>query len=174
MNKLKIKPELLELLMSRGFDVFTCPTLTEAYFALPTCASPSKHAARKVVARAINRLKSEGLVESCSGGKRAQQYQLTESFFRVTENLMPKSDQPLPTAPSERELIASLKTRLHDYKVELMEAIGEIEEYEAMSECTPEKLPQIQILYSRARDHFSKTQGRVKAIQAMLSQLQPS
>ena len=175
MIKTKIKPDLLALLTSGKFDAFTCPALTQAYVSLPTCTSPNKRAASQIVGRAVKSLKAEGLIETRPGGysegnAKSPQYLLTEDFYRLFTCAPSTSDQPSSVA-GDSDFIEELNEKLHDYKIELLEAIGEVEEYEVISKAAPEKMPQIQVLYCRARDHFSKTQGRVRAIETMLSQI---
>ncbi|MBN8431572.1 hypothetical protein JF535_11980 [Microbulbifer salipaludis] len=175
MTPSKIKPELLDLLVSGKFDSFTCPALTQAYFASPRCTSPTKRAASQIVARAVKALEGDQLIVGTSSTSgRAKQYQLTEDFYRIfsVARVAPLSTQE-PNAPNE-SFLAILEGKLHEYKIELLEAIGEVEEYEELSKTAPEKRSQIQVLYDRARDQFSRTQGRVKAIEAVLAEVKRS
>jgi len=175
MIKPKIKPELLRLLTSGKFDAFTCPELTQAYFALPTCTSPTERAASQIVGRVMRSLKASGLIEvnrgcASKGNGRSPQYRLSGGFCQLFEYTPITGIQPSSVA-DESDFIEGLSEKLHDYKVELLEAIGEVEEYEVISQASPDKMPQIHELYRRARDHFSKTQGRVRAIETMLLQV---
>ncbi|WP_043316136.1 hypothetical protein [Microbulbifer sp. HZ11] len=175
MTPSKIRPELLDLLVSGKFDTFTCPALTQAYFALPGCTSPTKRAASQIVARAVKTLKVDNLVVNTSAASaRSKQYQLTADFYRIFSvtrgNTVPASE----SNTTNENFHSILEGKLLEYKVELLEAMGEVEEYEELSKTAPEKRKQIQTLYDRARDQFSRTQGRVKAIEAVLAEVKRS
>lgn len=170
-----IKPELLDLLVSGKFDSFTCPALTQAYFASPRCTSPTKRAASQIVARAVKALEANRLiVDTSSTSGRSKQYQLTEDFYRSFSVTRGKTVSASESNAANENFVSILEGKLHEYKVELLEAIGEVEEYEELSKTAPEKRKQIQALYDRARDQFSRTQGRVKAIEAVLAEVKRS
>nr|WP_138976358.1 hypothetical protein [Microbulbifer agarilyticus] len=116
----------------------------------------------------------ELVVGTSSTSARTKQYQLTADFHRVfSETDSSTVSTRESNAPSDN-FLSILEGKLHEYKVELLEAIGEVEEYEELSKTAPEKMNQIQALYDRARDHFSRTQGRVKAIEAVLTEVKRS
>ncbi len=120
MTPSKIRPELLDLLVSGKFDTFTCPALTQAYFALPGCTSPTKRAASQIVARAVKALETDKLVVSTSlTTARSKQYQLTADFYRVFSGAHSSTvTTPKPIEPNEN-FLSILERKLHEYKVEL-------------------------------------------------------
>lgn len=170
MNTPKINPELLNLLKSGEFDVFTRPALTSAYFDQPSCKNSSKKGAGKLVARHVNALVSECLVARTSTeNTRPISYRLTDKFREIYGYPKPHK---VPNEHANINFAVELRDKLRSYKVEMLVVIGEIDEYEELSLYAPEKLPEIQDLYRLARDRFSKTQGRIKALENMLSKLE--
>ena len=63
----------------------------------------------------------------------------------------------------------SLTERLSNQKLNLLTAIGEVEEYEAIYQELPEMRMQIQELYNESRDRCSKLLGTVKAIEKLIT-----
>lgn len=164
MKAIRIKPEILKLLTLDDFQTFTCPVLTEAYYQLPACTSPNKRAAGQLINRSIKLLEAQGFIQKVPHDTaKSPRYHLTALF--QTHSTSPAIDKR-----NNGQFIDDLSKKLSDYKVELLSAIGEVEEYEALSQAMPEKVSQIQALYNSARDHYSKTLGRVKAIESLITQ----
>ncbi len=62
-----------------------------------------------------------------------------------------------------------LKEELSSHKLELLTTIAETEEYETLCQKLPSKQLEIQELYNDARNRYSKTLGKVKAIESLIS-----
>jgi len=172
MKHLKVKTEILHLLNQNGFKVFTCPALTDAYYKLPSCSSPNKRAAGQLVNRAIKLLEKQGAAKKdpCDTRK-SPEYHLTTLFYKQAKEGSYKIDSTETTTQGD-PFVANLTKKLNTYKIELLTSIGEVEEYEDISQAAPERTDKIQILYNRARDNYSKTLGRVKAIESLIAQNQ--
>ncbi|EIK45845.1 hypothetical protein O59_001484 [Cellvibrio sp. BR] len=63
----------------------------------------------------------------------------------------------------------SLQERLNRHKLEMLSAMGETEEYDAICSEIPELQDDIQPLYNQSRDKCSKLLGRVKALESLLA-----
>jgi len=149
---------------------FTVDDLTKAYLHTPGSLHTSKKAARQFVYRTMQRLLKSGDLQRVVADHRWPHYSLGKS---------PDSSQTRPTAPLnlppvEREIVKddsrrNLQDRLSRHKLEMLTAMGEAEEYEAICEEIPELQDQVQELYNRSRDACSKLLGRVKALESLLA-----
>ncbi|MFT6653313.1 MAG: hypothetical protein ACJAWI_000053, partial [Marinomonas primoryensis] len=61
---------------------------------------------------------------------------------------------------------------LKKHKLELLTTISEAEEYEALSSQLPSRRKDLQELYNDARNRYSKTLGKVKALESLISRCQ--
>jgi hypothetical protein len=179
MRKRKINPELYDLLVSGRWSDFTVAELKTAYMALPHCPHSGDKAAWQFVYRNIVRMEQRGLISRVAGigGEKA----------RYQWNAENTADSDLPEGgmyasmdkrgvPDDATL-SRLKERLHRYKVEMLSVIGETEEYDAICSELPQMRSAVQALYNDARDRCSKTLGRVRALESILTnqfQQQPS
>lgn len=59
--------------------------------------------------------------------------------------------------------------KLHRYKVEMLTARGETEEYDSLCQEMPHMRDAVQTLYNDANDRCSKILGRVKASESVLA-----
>ena len=73
---------------------------------------------------------------------------------------------------SNNHYINDLKEQLKKHKLELLTTISEAEEYEVLSSQLPNRRDDLQELYNDARNRYSKTLGRVKAIESLISKCQ--
>ena len=71
------------------------------------------------------------------------------------------------TTPAPDPLV-ELRGQLSAHKLELMTTIAETEEYEELCKQLPSKQTEIQELYNDARNRYSKTLGKVKAIESLI------
>lgn len=129
----------------------------------------TKKSARQFIYRTILRLIKSGEMAKLDGNKGWPKYKLTEKFqLRLSPSVNPPS-----TPPTYRAQNASshqgLTERLNTHKMELLTAMGEVEEYDAICKDMPNLKDEIQSLYDDSRDRCSKILGRVKALESLLS-----
>lgn len=162
MRKPKISPELVSFLKSGQGHAFTIAELKSAYMAMPTCPYRSDKAAWQFVQRTVARMEGHGLVKRLVvpiGDKVRYQWSQSEEVSVATEN-----------NPPNEATISCLKEKLNRYKVEMLSAIGETEEYDAICAELPHMRSAVQAHYNDARDRCSKILGRVRALESILSQ----
>ena len=171
MKKTRIKPELLTLLTSGKFETFTAPELTRAYLQLPFCQSLEEKTAGQFILRNLRRLEKKNILER-TGEKsgRSVRYQVSQNFSEtnMVEGLPHFTAQCKGEKRSEG-FVENLRKRHRQCKLELLTAIGEVEEYEAIIKELPQQRENIQELYNVARDLCSKTLGRVRALETLIS-----
>jgi hypothetical protein len=93
-------------------------------------------------------------------------YKLTDKFqLRPSPSVNPPPTHRVQNASSHQ----GLTERLNAHKMELLTAMGEVEEYDAICKDMPNLKEDIQSLYDDSRDRCSKILGRVKALESLLS-----
>ena len=97
-------------------------------------------------------------------------YRLRHSFNKNCV-ITGKPHRPAITSVEKQptQLTDNLKEKLKNQKLELLATIGEIEEYELIANESSQPNDHIQNLYNRARDHYSKTRGRIRALESLIS-----
>ncbi len=173
MKPIRIKPELLSLLISIGKDSFSRSDLTKAYRALPSSTSLSSRAVNQYVLRNIARLEKKGMLvqisDSISSGPC---FRLTDKFdpdYYIVST--PHCPSNLIQTDDENYFIEDLRKKLNHYKIELLTVMGEVEEYEVITKQVPQKRTLIQDLYNEARDQCSKLLGKIKAIESIIARV---
>ncbi|WP_409438758.1 response regulator [Psychromonas sp. GE-S-Ul-11] len=179
MKNIKMNVLLTKILEDETFDKFTVINLRDKYLQHSQVSLCSIEA-RKYVYKHILRLVKCGVL-SKSGKKNSHKimYKKTDLFNEVNfisgESSPPKKDsykKPL-LIPSEKILensaIEKLKETLNEYKVDMMSAIGESEEYIRLLDSVPEMKEQLSEKYHLARDKSSKLLGKIKAIQTIIA-----
>ncbi|UUA74939.1 hypothetical protein [Cellvibrio sp. QJXJ] len=179
MKSLKVKTGLLAVLPQLKGRDFTVDDLTEAYRNDHGCLHQSKKAARQFVYRNMLRLIDSGDLTRVVVDGGWPQYRLTPQFFARSKSVIAiSSSSPLvkeeaqaavnveSVKPDPRQ---SLRERLNHHKLEMLTAMGETEEYDAICKEIPELRDQVQVLYNSSRDKCSKLLGKVKALESLLA-----
>ena len=175
MRKIKIKPELLSLLTSGEFKHFRSQDLINAYKKLPSSSKLNQRQVQQFIFRNLDRLVWAGFaIREDKGLSKHDEYRLTgrftpENYDVGTPHCKEVTHQPIAPAESNNDHLLQLKEQLSAHKLELLTTIAETEEYEALCQQLPSKQPEIQELYNDARNRYSKTLGKVKAIEALIS-----
>lgn len=175
MRKIKIKPELLSLLTSSSNKQFNSQSLINAYSELPSSANFNQRQVQQFILRNLYRLESAGLIEKVSGAdEKHGNYRLTAMF--TTENYSVGAPHSKHIAHEEAKQInpqidplLQLKEQLSTHKLELLTTVAETEEYEILCQQLPSKKPEIQELYNDARNRYSQTLGKIKAIESLIA-----
>jgi hypothetical protein len=173
MKSLTVKSGLLSALSALVNCEFTVHDLTEAYLNDPACLHSSKKAARQFVYRNMLRLIDNGELTRVVMESGWPLYRLTPKFQTLGEApvvtatpLMAPPKGGMVTKDNPRQ---SLQERLNRHKLEMLSAMGETEEYDAICSEIPELRNDIQPLYNQSRDKCSKLLGRVKALESLLA-----
>ena len=169
MKDIALKSEILDVLKDIHTTSFTVDELTEAYLQHPSSLHTSKKAARQFVYRNMQRLMKVGHMERVKVNGRWPHYTLTQQFLRLY-----KSTPSTPLVPVEATVqlqidpLASLKERLKMHQGEVLTAMGEMEEYEAICQEMPDLREIAQPRYNESRERCSRLLGRVKALESLL------
>jgi hypothetical protein len=171
MKSLTVKSGLLSALSTLVNSEFTVHDLTQAYLDDPACLHSSKKAARQFVYRNMLRLIDNGELTRVVVDSGWPLYRLTARFKAMGEAPV----VAVPPVASEKAAVAkdtprqSLQERLNRHKLEMLSAMGETEEYDAICSEMPELRDDVQPLYNQSRDKCSKLLGRVKALESLLA-----
>ena len=168
MKSFKTKPDFSNVLKNLSVDQFTVDDLTKAYLNSPDTIHQSKKAARQFVYRNMQRMMDTGDLVRLPVTQGWPQYTLTEQFHSRNSPLKIKNETQSP-AIEKPDSSHHLKERLNQYKLDMLTAMGEAEEYSAICLSLPELKDDVQPLYNESRDRCSKLLGRVKALESLLS-----
>jgi len=171
MSKIKLKPEILSLLSKGNLECFTASELADAYLELPQVEGLSRTAATQFINRTVKRLCEHGfLIPTGKTVRRSAQYQLVGELNSSTVKVGTPHVRRSLTSKHEADSFKNhLISRINNYKFELLTALGEVEEYEALCHENPDKADRIQELYNQARDRYSKNLGRIRALEALVA-----
>lgn len=176
MKSLTVKSGLLSALSTLVNREFTVHDLTDAYLNDPASLHDSKKAARQFVYRNMLRLIDNGDLTRIVVDSGWPQYRLTPQFLiKLPKPTVPKSAAAASEAsPTKAPIVKdsprqSLQERLNRHKLEMLSAMGETEEYDAICSEMPELRDDVQPLYNQSRDKCSKLLGRVKALESLLA-----
>lgn len=169
MKSFKTKPDFSNVLKNLSVDQFTVDDLTKAYLNNPEAIHHSKKAARQFVYRNMQRMMDSGDLVRLSVTHGWPQYTLTEQFYSKNSPLKVKNETQSSLALEKPDSSPQLRERLNQYKLDMLTAMGEAEEYSAICLSLPELKEEVQPLYNESRDRCSKLLGRVKALESLLS-----
>ena len=174
MKSLKVKFGLLDVLTKLVGREFTVDDLTEAYLDDPACPHKSKKSARQFVYRNMLRLIDSDDMSRVVVDQGWPLYKLTSKFLGNHKLAPPavtppkyqqQAEPPVPKADPRQ----NLQERLNRHKLEMLSAMGETEEYDAICAEIPELRDEVQVLYNASRDKCSRLLGRVKALESLLA-----
>ncbi len=178
MKTIAIKSELLAVLRSFTSVQFTVDQLTTAYLDSKACNHSNKKAARQFVYRNMLRMIKADLMsrEIKTGGWPT--YTLNNHFnenpeYRETNRSKnaEKLDPPPKTneSPVTAKALIDLSQRLSQHRSDMLCAVGEAEEYDALCSKHPGLKSQTQDLYNHARERSAILLGKIKALETLIS-----
>jgi hypothetical protein len=168
MKSFKAKLDFSNVLKNLSVDQFTVDELTKAYLNSPEATHHSKKAARQFVYRNMQRMMGSGYMVRLPVTHGWPLYTLTEQFHSRS-SLVKIKNETQSSAIAKLDSSQQLKERLNQYKLDMLTAMGETEEYSAICLSLPELKDDVQPLYNESRDRCSKLLGRVKALESLLS-----
>lgn len=163
-----LKHEVLNAFQELIGSRFTVGQAVSIYMASPFCSHTDVKPARQFVYRNMKRLLVTGELERISSDSGRQRYRLTANFNSRLDPSGPKTTRNEAVVDDSNANI-NLTERLNHQKLELLTAMGETEEYDAIYKEIPEMRVQIQSLYNDSRDRCSKLLGKVKALENLIS-----
>lgn len=173
MKEIALKSELLGVLKSLDKMSFTVDELTQTYLKHPSSLHTSKKAARQFMYRNMQRLMKAGFMERLKVNGRWPHYALTPVFFTLIQS--PSQEAAANQEATSEKLdspkadpLANLKEQLKIHQAEVLTAMGEMEEYEAICQEMPDLREIAQPRYNETRERCSRLLGRVKALECLL------
>ncbi|MFZ6799268.1 hypothetical protein [Undibacterium sp. Di24W] len=169
MKQKKCKSEVFEIFRNLAGDEFTTGQVLDSYMAASFREHTDSKIARQFIHRTILKLVSSGDLIKTSVEGRRHKYRTTNQFNsrRIELNSAPIIPN-INDSTRKVSIKESLTERLHHQKLQLLTALGEAEEYDAIYKEMPEMQKQIQALYNESRDECSKLLGKVKAIENLI------
>ena len=175
MSILRIDPDLLSLLTSDCFQDFTSLELREAFLRTSSPKAQNRKSARQFISRNILRLEKNGCLERVGNIKGSNaRFRAAGKLLQLNGTHSSKQAAINRDDDSKVDVINSLKEKLNYHKLDMLSAIGETEEYEALSKELPQIKGVIQERYNQSRDRCSKILGRVRALESLITYHQNS
>ena len=161
---------LLAVLRQFEGTTFTVAQMTDAYMTAPDSSHESKKAARQFVYRNMLRLIDTGVLERVSSGRHWPVYRMTERFpTSQDKDSLPEEVALVNVQPTDTPSRDKLRERLNVHKVEMLTAMGEAEEYDAICKEWPNMRTEVQERFNQAKDRCSKLLGKIKALEDLLA-----
>lgn len=170
-KEIKMNNFLVQILKNETFDNFTVTQLRDKYIEISTFVSGSNEA-RKYVYKQILRLVGLGvLIKKGKKNSQTTLYKKTDLFDATSFITKGHNDEVINESPSqivnksnESSSLKQLECTLNEYKVDMMSAIGETEEYIKLLDTFPQMKEPLRDSYELARDNSSKLLGQIKAL----------
>lgn len=178
---MRLKPELLSVLTDLESNIFTVAELTRFYLGHPKRLHQRQKLARQFIYRNLIRMEKEGLVEKLPNDAGWPKYRATQKFSALhtskLSNKAPSETRPEVTSKptsfssSQSTQLNALRERLSQHRSDMLCAIGETEEYEALCKDIPGFNDKANNLYADARERSALLLGRIKALETLMSSL---
>jgi hypothetical protein len=166
---------LAEILKKNSFNHFSISQLNSAYIDISGRKCPLE-SRRFVYKQVLRLLKFKVLYKNGEKNSRHATYEKTDLFNKATfinKNLKNTISRPLTISGLNKGIKltnhSDLEDRLQQYKVDMMAAIGESEEYKRLLNSFPEMKNILNKNYYNSRDKSSKLLGKINAINTVLS-----
>lgn len=175
-KEIKMNNFLVEILKNETFDNFTVTQLRDRYLESSKSVSGTNEA-RKYVYKQILRLVGLGvLIKKGKKNSQTTLYKKTDSFEATSfltkehgDEVINESTSRIVKKSNESSSFKQLECTLNEYKVDMMSAIGETEEYIKLLETFPQMKEPLRESYELARDNSSKLLGQIKALKKAIS-----
>ncbi len=176
-TRIQLDTDLHKILITSSFDDFTVLQLRDEYQILTNSKIPNASDARRYVYAQLKRLVQKGLlVKEKRVGQSKYLYKKTNHFYE--SDLYPKEQRayenakkPINKSQCSDDASIFLYSKLKRYKLELLTAIGESDEYESLYSELPSMGDELKARYRQSKDYSSKMLGKVKAIESLIEQL---
>jgi hypothetical protein len=170
MKQKHFKQEVIGTFQKFAGKSFTVGQALDAYMTMPSRIHSELKSARQFIHRNILRLIATGDLVKMSAGGHKHEYRVTDQFnLRLVESKSTSVIVKIEPMTKKSSIDESLTERLNHQKMQLLTAMGEVEEYDAIYKEMPEIRAQIQALYNESRDRCSKLLGKVKAIENLIT-----
>lgn len=176
-ERIQLNSYLYKILMPTSYDDFTVLQLRDEYQIQTNWKTPDPSDARRYVYAQLKKLVEKGLLEKEKrAGQTKHQYKKTRIFYESglysKGVITPKPENFTSAEPSQNDDTSSyLYSKLKRYKLELLTAIGESDEYEELYAELPSMGEELKARYRQSKDYSSKMLGKVRAIESLIEQL---
>lgn len=150
---------------------FTIPLLRDTYLETSADKSRSIKAVQHSIYKALLKLEAKGEITRMPkkfGRTDAYIWNVTSAQRDLDSEATTAKKQPQTTTIRDHHLL--LSTRLTRHKSDLIAAVGEADEYEALCAEFPELASELQLRYNATRDTISTLLGKIRALEGVLSE----
>ncbi|AWB57860.1 hypothetical protein [Colwellia sp. Arc7-D] len=169
---MKLDETLKVIVSNPKLDHFSTVEIRTAYMILNTECTMSASESRRFVYAELKKLVNKGwLKKNTSKKKGLISYVKTELFNlkpRIVTSSVNDNENKL-VAHTLFENMQELNCRLQDYKNDLLEGLGEAEEYRTLRNEFPQMHDELQPKYNSIREKNSRLLGKIKAIETLIN-----
>jgi len=166
-----INEDLLRLIAHFKDREFTIPLLRDAYLETSVDKSRSIKAVQHSIYKTLLKLEAKGEITRIPkkfGRTDAYIWNINPAQNDLDVEADATKNQPATTTMRNHHSL--LNTRLTQHKSDLIAAIGEADEYEALCAEFPEMASDLQQRYNASRDTISTLLGKIRALESVLSE----
>lgn len=168
---IQIDKVLINILKNKALTQFTAVEIKNAYIKqIPT--TKNRDASQRVH-RNLNKLCKLGLLKKHSEGKRVS-FSKTQSFDDCRFHPSNAREKAIKQnrVHNDTDHLLQLKAKLNQYQVDLLEQIGEAEEFKRLFTEFPDTKALLYNRYMEARNLCSSSVGKIKAIETSIKALE--
>ena len=176
-REMKLDETFKFIISNPKLDHFSAIEIRTAYLIVePDCKLSASEARRFVYAELIKLVKRGWLKKSTSKKKGITSFVKTELFNMNSQiRLQPKGIVNIELKKNvDVENMKELTCRLQDYKNDLLEGLGEAEEYRALRNQFPDMHNELQPKYNSIREANSRLMGKIKAVETLIENRETS
>ena len=158
-------------------DHFSALEIRTAYLLLSEDDALTAVEARKKVYAQLLKLVRKGWLRKHISEKKSTAYYIKTELFMIDHYEYANSISYITSYKQENEIhtcdeaLGDLYAKLNDYKSDLIEGLGEVEEYRTIRTELPELHDNLTLFYNNARESNSRLLGKIKAIETLISKL---
>jgi hypothetical protein len=171
LKEMKLDETFKFIISNPKLDHFSALELRTAYLVVDTECNLSRSETRRFVYAELVKLVNRGWLKKVTSTKKGiTNYVKTELFNLNSKIVSPLKtiNSCIPVKTSQIGSIQELNCRLQDYKNDLLEGLGEADEYRALRNEFPNMHDELQPKYNSIRESNSRLLGKIKAIETLM------
>lgn len=174
---MKLDETFKKIVSNPKVDHFSTIEVRTAYLIINNECQLSPSETRRFVYAELTKLVKRGWLKKITSKKKGITSYVKTELFCMDSQIKPKSignSNFIPLGASSIEKTKELNCRLQDYKNDLLEGLGEADEYRALRNEFPQMHNELQPKYNSIRDDNSRLLGKIKAIETLIKNKEES
>jgi hypothetical protein len=149
-------------------DHFSAIEVRTAYLIIDDNCESSASELRRFVYAELVKLVNRGWLKKMTSKKKGVTNYVKTDLFNLKPQVQDAIEHRLLNVEHSNDNYQSIRCRLQDYKNDLLEGLGEAEEYRALRNDFPHMHDELQPKYNSIREANSRLLGKIKAIETII------